>query len=454
MTRMLLISALFWIVSLLIYRLILKKYTFHELNRLYLLTTLIAGVLLPFLPMTQSHDGPLVAFMSPVTVGLSGVTSEVIAPVIEQGVNYGFWLWIIYGVMVVFLFFRFIKEIRQIRRKAKRGETVWHEGVRVVYSAGIQQPFSFWKWIFMGNIEPIDPIVFAHEYAHIKGRHTVDKILVQLLEAIYWIVPIFGFYRRYINEVQEYIADDYVLQATSRKKYSYFLLGQTNIAITPVLSNNFHSLIKNRITMILKEKSRKYKKLWYLPALLLIVAFASIILVSCNTEDENLPESPEVAQDQLNSEVIDAPSTVEMIDTIVTFDPNTSKETLDIVKSELEVFKVVDEMPLFTTAGCDGSLAEKKACSDKKMLEFIYKNIQYPEQAREKGLEGMVVMKFIVNKDGNLIHPGIIKSLGDVMDKEVLRVFSKMQEHRWIPGKQRGKKVAVEFFLPIKFKLG
>ena len=453
MTRIILISALFWILSLLVYRLILKKYTFHRLNRWYLLATLLGGVLLPFMPITPSSDAPFTVLLAPITIQLEGVAAGVMTPVAGQSIDYTLFLWLLYGGVSIYLIVQILKNIRQICRKAKQGEMTMHKDVAVIYSPEVQQPFSFWKWIFLNDNQPVSDIVLAHEYAHIKERHSWDKILVQLLQAIYWMIPIFGFYRRYINEVQEYIADEYVLHATSKKKYSYFLLRQTHIAITPVLSNNFHSLIKNRIKMILKEKSKAYKQLWYLPIMVLMVTLASVILVSCNA-DEGIQESLSMAQEKMKTEALKPAShTVEVIDTIITFNPETYEETIDIVKSKLEVFKKVDEMPLFTTEGCEGSQEEIKMCSDKKMLQFIYQNINYPSEAREKGIEGTEVIKFVIDSDGYMVKTEIMKSLSPGIDQEVLQVLSKMQEHRWIPGKEKGKKVAVEFILPIKFLL-
>ena len=118
-----------------------------------------------------------------------------------------------------------------------------------------------------------------------------------------------------------------------------------------------------------------------------------------------------------------------------------------------EIFKVVEEMPRFP--GCEdmaGETDEKKACADKKMLEFVYQNIRYPKEAREKGIEGMAVVSFIVGKDGVIREPKIVRGIGGGCDEEVLRMANLMPQ--WIPGKQRGRVVDVQFNLPVRFKLG
>ncbi len=123
--------------------------------------------------------------------------------------------------------------------------------------------------------------------------------------------------------------------------------------------------------------------------------------------------------------------------------------------SEKEIFKVVEEMPRFP--GCESlpTMAEKKACADKKMLEFIYANISYPSIARENNIEGTVVIRFVVDKDGNVGDAEIIREIGGGCGEEALRIVQLMGKlpQKWIPGKQRGRPVNVYFTLPVKFML-
>ncbi len=118
---------------------------------------------------------------------------------------------------------------------------------------------------------------------------------------------------------------------------------------------------------------------------------------------------------------------------------------------EDEIFKVVEDNPAFP--GCEGisDKAEKKRCADEKMLQFIYGNIKYPAIARENGVEGMVVIKFVVEKDGSISAPEIVRDIGAGCGAEALRVVKLMP--KWEPGKQRGRAVRVQFNLPVKFKL-
>ena len=117
-----------------------------------------------------------------------------------------------------------------------------------------------------------------------------------------------------------------------------------------------------------------------------------------------------------------------------------------------EIFKVVEDQPRFP--GCEDKGSNKdelKKCAEAKMLEFIYANIKYPAIARENGVEGTAVVTFVVEKDGSITDVRVARDPGAGTGDEALRVVKTFP--KWIPGKQRGNPVRVQFNLPVKFKL-
>lgn len=105
---------------------------------------------------------------------------------------------------------------------------------------------------------------------------------------------------------------------------------------------------------------------------------------------------------------------------------------------EEEVFMVVEEMPEFP-----GGMGE--------CLKFLAKNIKYPTIAQENGVQGRVIVQFVVNQDGSIVDPVVMRSVDPYLDKEALRVIKMMP--KWKPGKQRGKAVRVKYTVPVTFKL-
>ena len=102
------------------------------------------------------------------------------------------------------------------------------------------------------------------------------------------------------------------------------------------------------------------------------------------------------------------------------------------------VFDVVEVMPQFP----GGQIA---------MLQYLMKNIKYPEQAVKEGIQGRVTVRFIVEKDGSISDVKPVLSVHPLLNKEAVRVVKSMP--KWTPGKQNGKPVRVRFNVPVMFKL-
>lgn len=119
-------------------------------------------------------------------------------------------------------------------------------------------------------------------------------------------------------------------------------------------------------------------------------------------------------------------------------------------------FLRVEQMPRFP--GCEtleGTNAEKYACAERRLLEYIYARVKYPAIASENEIQGKVTVKFIVEKDGRISDAHIIRDIGGGCGEEVLRVVNGMNAmaERWTPGKQQGRPVRVVFSLPVSFRL-
>jgi protein TonB len=125
------------------------------------------------------------------------------------------------------------------------------------------------------------------------------------------------------------------------------------------------------------------------------------------------------------------------------------------IHQEEEIFVIAEDMPRFP--GCEemATKKEKEECARQKLLEYVYANIQYPAIARENGVEGTVVVSFVVEKTGEVKEVKLIRDIGGGCGDEALRVVNMMNAKNgvWMPGKQRGKPVRVLFNLPIKFQL-
>ena len=105
---------------------------------------------------------------------------------------------------------------------------------------------------------------------------------------------------------------------------------------------------------------------------------------------------------------------------------------------EDRVYDVVDQMPQFPGG-------------HEKLKEFIEKNKRYPKSLQDCGIQGRVVVTFVVKKTGRISHAKVVRGVDPALDKEALRVVRKMP--RWIPGKMGGKNVDVRYTMPVDFRL-
>ena len=107
-------------------------------------------------------------------------------------------------------------------------------------------------------------------------------------------------------------------------------------------------------------------------------------------------------------------------------------------QSKDKVFDVVEQMPEFP-GGQDS------------LMTFLMRTMKYPKEAMDKGVQGRVVVKFVIEKDGQVSEPEIVKSVYPALDEEARRVIRCMPN--WQPGKQSGKVVRVYFTMPVTFRL-
>lgn len=105
---------------------------------------------------------------------------------------------------------------------------------------------------------------------------------------------------------------------------------------------------------------------------------------------------------------------------------------------EETIFQVVEQMPEFP-----GGMSA--------LMQYLGKNIKYPTIAQENGVQGRVIVQFVVNRDGSIVDPVVVRSVDPYLDKEAIRVIKTMP--KWKPGQQRGKAVRVKYTVPVTFKL-
>jgi len=129
------------------------------------------------------------------------------------------------------------------------------------------------------------------------------------------------------------------------------------------------------------------------------------------------------------------------------------------VSDSTEAFTFIEQMPRFYDAQCEqmlGGPSDKSKCAATKMLQYIYSHLKYPKAAKENDIEGTVVVRFVVNKEGYIEDAEIVREIGGKCGLASLLVVNQMnhQEHSpFVPGLINGQPVNVQYSLPMRFRL-
>lgn len=433
-------TGLCWLFFYLIYVLLLRKETFFRGNRIYLMGTLLLGLLIPAIDFIPAQPSATVQhftmYLNEVTVLANG---NITTPDSSLDIKTG--LLFIYKIGLAFFFLRFLVGIGGIFRLFIGSKIVRKENYTLVYTRREHAPFSFMQFFFvyqnMDFNEQEWKQVVLHESTHIAGGHTLDVLLTEVLAILFWFNPLIYLYKNAIRNVHEYLADAAVIKTVPMVHYGRLLV--THALPGFRMANNFnHSQLKQRIIMMKKMQSPRYALAKY--TFLIPVALLMLFVFSCQepaTQEEIISEVTETAKKQ-------SAETAKLSEKAIKVTADKSPD------GRTDIYSVVDQMPLFP--GCDAAEYEaRRKCAEKEMLQHIYTNIVYPAEARDAGIEGMAVVSFIVEKDGSITNTTILRSLSAELDEEVLRVVGLMPH--WMPGKQAGETVAVKFHLPVRFKL-
>ena len=255
-----------------VYWLFLKDETYFRLNRIYLVGALVFSIVIPLAKVTS----PLMTReVAPLTFGS-------LSPAPETGfaLSLSLLLGTVYVLGALALTARFFRQLVRILRTVRTCPIQVCRDCRYVFIDTNSQPFSFFGYIFLNreNISPHDlSRILAHERVHIKQRHSMDIILMELVAILQWFNPFVWPYKKSLKETHEYLADNAVIaQGCSAAGYQLLILEQHVGGKIVELAHNFHqSQIKRRITMMTRTKSRGTAKL----KLLLILPLAAFLVL-------------------------------------------------------------------------------------------------------------------------------------------------------------------------------
>jgi TonB family protein len=418
------------------YRLMLARETFHRVNRIVLLTTAIASYVLPLCVITI-HETVTIQQTAHVAVG-----SFQVGTIDDETPAMPLWqmaLPILFIIGMVATLANTLWSLSRIIRIIKHSEQhPQNDGTTICVSANAKvAPFSWMHYIVMNrsDYETHDAAILAHERGHIRLHHSWDLLLVDTLTALQWFNPAMWMLRSDLRAIHEYEADGEVLsQGINARQYQYLLITKAVSIGGYSLANGIsHSTLKNRINMMLHTKQSSRSRQLKLLALLPIIGIT--LAVNAEKVVDVRYEEPQKGVAEKKAETADTFTATLKYDTIPgeTF---TAVGTFEPVQGD--VFDVVEEMPQYPGG-------------PQALFKFLGENVHYPEEAEKAGIQGRVIATFVVEKDGSISQPTVVKSVDPLLDAEALRVISAMP--KWKPGKQNGEVVRVKYTVPLSFHL-
>ena len=440
------------------FALLLSRETFHRFNRLALLTTMIASLVLPAIQIKAPSQLPL--WGSAVNAQESAIelwdnffeTKEDLTPnpspmdeenslitENEQIIPFesdnkaksekalpqrGSWEGALYlaGVFASIGFFLF--QLFRFWRDTKGGTSTHdEEGNTIVIRGGEFPPYSFLHYIIISvsDYERLRKPILAHEQAHIRLGHSWDLLLLEVVKAIQWFNPFVYLLGRDLKAIHEYEADNAVLnQGIDAKTYQLLLVTKAVGNRLQTLGNNLsHHSLKKRIKMMHKTNSNRWMmtKAVVLPALmaLAVVAFAK-------PKVESIPVTEESTEPTIAN---------------ITTPPEVNTE-VSLPANNDSIYVKVEKDAVFP----GGEAA---------MFKWIADRIKYPEECKANGIQGRVYVQFVVNEDGSLSDAKILRSPDKALSQEAIRIVKAMP--KWKPAQNKGKVVRSYFRLPFSFKL-
>lgn len=442
-----LVSSLFVAAGMIVYKLFLAQQCQHQLNRMVLggimAVSIVALPALLSLP-EKSHFAPVAEVGLPMAVGLAtdGVVAAStphidIMSIVE--------MLIVAGAALMLL--RLLVATGRIMALIQRGESIRYDDFTLVLIDRPEiAPFSFFKKVVVSraDYERHGEMIATHELAHICSRHWFDLLSAEILLCVQWYNPAAWLMLAQLREVHEYEADEKVVTSGfDKKKYQYLLLEKAAGVCFQSCANSLnHSKLKNRIAMMYKSKSspgRRMRALVIVPAVAAAFAVTQIPAVASALRSMTATETP--------APVEAASPAVSIAETPIVSSQETKASTPVVAKPDSKVSKKSEKKQ--TVAACEKM--PQFPGGDVALMNYVRDNLKYPEEAMKSGVQGHVVVKFVVSADGSVASPEVIRSVSPELDAEAVRVVESLP--RWTPGTVDGKPVDAWFTIPVFFRL-
>jgi bla regulator protein blaR1 len=426
----------------LVYLIILSRDTAYARNRVFILLSLISAFIFPHItlqalkPMGIQFFGK---FLSEVVITSASVGTSTLKSISTEGIFK--LISTIYIIGVIVFIFKLLIDLFNllfliVRKRSQGSHIIKFTGF---HTAG----FSAMGYIFINKSltqEESDEII-KHEQNHLKHKHFIDIIIIEVVKAFQWFNPAIYLINRSLRAIHEYQADKECLSSgIPIITYQNLLLSQVFKSRALNLSNSFSnpSLIKKRMIMMTKERTKSLAIMKFF-IVIPVIAMVFLAITAYNALPGNLDVQSDTISESQTTPIDFTNNTIAPPPPPPPQPPPSSNNQITSPENNEEVpFVVVQEMPMFPGG-------------DVALLKYIADNTIYPASAKDNGIQGKVIIRFCVTAKGGISQVSILKGVDPELDKEAISVVNKLPAFK--PGKQGGKPVPVWYMVPITFTL-
>ena len=283
----------------------------------------------------------------------------------------------------------------------------------LVKTAGAVPTSSFFHYLLLNDsVENLNEqeqrMIIKHELTHIRENHSLDILVISVCQIFFWFNPMIYWYAWAIRQNHEYLADQHSADG-QRKIYARLLLNEA--LAYPKLSLTSYFGASSTLKRIMQLATTR-KNSWHQFLAIALCGIFITVLFACQKE------TPQEEVARLAGKDISEPKA-----------ESTGKD---------EPLTIVDQLPEFK-GGMEA------------FFKHVGSQVLYPETAKKEGVEGKVIVEFVVDKNGKVINVKAKNSLGYGLDEAA--VAAVQSSPRWKPGRHQGEKVAVKLVLPVTFAL-
>lgn len=422
-------SSLCLSVFLLAYYLLLERENMPVFKRFYLLVSLVFSLIVPFISFEFKGENAIAV--------ASNSLQTVILPTLEISTKTNYFptvLYSIYGFITLLFAIRFIRNLYSIRITKRNSELIKYQNAELALVNKPILPYTFGSTIFINkqsyDSKLIETELFTHELTHVRQKHTLDILLIEILKTIFWFNPLLILYKKAIQLNHEFLADEKVIRSHEDiSTYQNLLLSKSMQHTNFCLTSNLTSFLKTKKRFIMMTKITSLRTQLLKKAVVAPLFLALFIVGSSITFAQNAPATKVDKKELKTNSVEEQKLYEEYLKKL-----EETKNGKVIQNSNNIVYNSAEIKPDFP-----GGI--------QAFYEFVGNNYKMPDV---KDLKGKVYIKFIVEEDGSLTNFEIMRDIGHGTGEEAIRVLK--LSPKWIPGEVEGNKVRTLFSLPISIQ--